>query len=651
MERWQKDDSKVIAAQNASAAKNNAGVPGMPHWRAERDIRGRTDLQPPGGVKGGGSALGKDVEDALMVTAARAAQRGCPYLCTELADMMRDTAIAMGVVSPRTKKLYTSTTDVSTMVSNFVRRCKDQGIVLLGKKGVPLSMARAAAGSLPRLKAYVEKMNHPETGLGAFQDKIGKKLTLLDVGNFDEFRLDTIDYASKGGLYVCLDGWPDSVIVSCEQSPHITILYGFMGATRLATLIIRIGDEYEPPHPYHCSLLQTNCTVFIAQSPTGWIDKRLKAAWFKMLLAMPEMPVGKGQAKVFNFDGHSTNTHNAEMHEAMWESQIFSSCPPSHTSAGKAGGTQQLDLAMRLFGPIAVAKACIRQKLRRHFRWAFEYRKGVVKFSEICAIVEMSLLEVWPNDGSMAKKAMALNKSVGYYIDERGYLAYDILRVMDPTSIAASGTSEASASMDIGHFRSPSLVARDDERRKINALLDRKQESMHAFANSVRKHHESPLGDMAQQLQPPRKKRMSANANGLIIDLADCVNEQKAAAQAVLDKATAKSDKTANFWLKHGADALEAEKMLATPGALLTNLKPKYLASLIISRTGHCKKATSNKDGKMLAEAVAAVTAQSTSLCPLALPAAHVEHHEVEAADESEGMEAADENEGEKEED
>jgi hypothetical protein len=82
-------------------------------------------------------------------------------------------------------------------------------------------------------------------------------------------------------------------------------------------MIIRIGSEFIAPHPYHTELLDPNGPpVYIAQSPTGWVDMRLKTAFFKLQIASPDVPIGQ-RPVAGNVDGHITNTHNPEMRALM----------------------------------------------------------------------------------------------------------------------------------------------------------------------------------------------------------------------------------------------------------------------------------------------------------------------------------------------
>ena len=99
--------------------------------------------------------------------------------------------------------------------------------------------------------------------------------------------LDLCDYATSG-THIMLNGWPGNVLTPYERSPHFTVITGFAGRSHLITMIIRTGKEYEAPHPYHTELL-TSDIIYIAQSPTGWVDTRLKLAFWKLQVESPKV--------------------------------------------------------------------------------------------------------------------------------------------------------------------------------------------------------------------------------------------------------------------------------------------------------------------------------------------------------------------------
>lgn len=81
----------------------------------------------------------------------------------------------------------------------------------------------------------------------------------------------------------------------------------------------------------------------LAQSPNGWVDRRLKTAFFQLQVDCPDNPVGE-EPCWFNWDGHDSNTRNSELRDLCIANRVGGICPPSHTSAAKRGRTQQCDL-------------------------------------------------------------------------------------------------------------------------------------------------------------------------------------------------------------------------------------------------------------------------------------------------------------------
>ena len=72
-----------------------------------------------------------------------------------------------------------------------------------------------------------------------------------------------------------------------DQSPHFTIVVGFCGKNRMVIMLIKIGPEYCAPHPYTAQCLQKDWVVVIAQSPNGWVARKLKVAFLKLQAAPP----------------------------------------------------------------------------------------------------------------------------------------------------------------------------------------------------------------------------------------------------------------------------------------------------------------------------------------------------------------------------
>ena len=84
---WLKDDAEVMKLQGM------CGVKGSPHWLVERDVRRRTVLDEAGRPPSLGAS-----EKALMVACGNAAKTHKPYTEAEVEDMVRETAIELGLV-------------------------------------------------------------------------------------------------------------------------------------------------------------------------------------------------------------------------------------------------------------------------------------------------------------------------------------------------------------------------------------------------------------------------------------------------------------------------------------------------------------------------------------------------------------------------
>jgi hypothetical protein len=124
-------------------------------------------------------------------------------------DVVRETCIRLQLVCPRTKKPYDEHTNINTLVENFLDRCLKKGVVLIWRNGRKLSLARALKSNWCVLAQYSKLASR---ALLAFQTKHGVKLTLLDVGNFDECQLDLCDFAEKG-CFLCFGPYGNNVIV------------------------------------------------------------------------------------------------------------------------------------------------------------------------------------------------------------------------------------------------------------------------------------------------------------------------------------------------------------------------------------------------------------------------------------------------------
>ncbi|KAJ1638473.1 hypothetical protein T492DRAFT_943444 [Pavlovales sp. CCMP2436] len=193
----------------------------MARW-ATQDSRGnhKNSLPQSGGVKGGGTVLGESAERELCKTMVE--------------DAVRNTAMELRRVVAKTGKLYDSLTDVSTLVKSFIVRMAKEGIY------------------------FIEKHRRR---LGLQQE---------DVGNWDETGVDPCAFASA--LYMRLKHFGNEVVAPFEQSPHWTLIIGFVGVVQMELLAIMKGTDNLVPSPFHAQLLKGGDGVYLGQTATGWVN-------------------------------------------------------------------------------------------------------------------------------------------------------------------------------------------------------------------------------------------------------------------------------------------------------------------------------------------------------------------------------------------
>ena len=596
---WNKDDDQVMRE------KGKRGIAGKPHWLVELETRRRTALPLPGRPTVLGAA-----EDVLAVALGRAAAKNQPYAEEEGSEMLLETAIVLKLRDPVTGKPYTQHSDITSLVAGFKERAKKAGICFILKNGRKLSRQRYFNANAESLSAYAALIN-PQ--LREFQDRKGK-LTLEDVGNWDECGVDLCDYAEKG-IYWCLKAFGSNVLVPYEQSPHFTLITGFAGRSRLVAMLIRIGSAYIAPHPYNAQLLSSKWTLVIAQSPNGWVDKRLKAAFFKLQVECPNIPLGQ-RPFVINCDGHDSNTRNQELREDAIKVDCFVACPPSHTSAATHGGTQQCDLGASVGGPIARFKTIFRKLMRKQHRSAMNTKVRTVTFPEIAACAEKALETSF--DPSLAA---GMNEEVGYYISDDGYLQCDPSRCMLKAADPARAEQPAATTEQPTSTRSGRRQVVQAQQDAAAAALAKKQKEIHA-ALGVVKASKEPVVPIPE-VHVPRPNNRSLNVLGCVITSETHGEQLKVAAQAVKDVAAKKTHKESAFWANNREAAEAAEAALVQAGGDPSMLKgQEVLKGLIISRTGHLPKAKNNNveagetEGLRLKEARAAMALNAKTLCP-----------------------------------
>ena len=215
--------------------------------------------------------------------------------------------------------------------------------------------------------------------------------------------------------------------------------------------------------------------------------------------------------------------------------------PPSHTTAATAGGTQQCDKSAKLGAPIARVKANFRQQMRRQIRYSLTHqkgkRRGVVKFSQIARMLEIAL-ESW--DGN---KAEELNESVGYFINEEGYMDWDITRNLDTSTI----TDDPSAVLgDVGSSRTGWRAAQDQKRADTNKLLEQTEREIAAATKATATAYTAAVPEPT--LTVPRARPRSLNANGLCLTAGAHVAELEAVAEEAAAKEKEKENRHDQFW-------------------------------------------------------------------------------------------------------
>ena len=510
--------------------------------------------------------------------------------------------------------------NIKTLAAAFIRRCHEKGIPLVPRKGKALSYHRARGADIPIFEEYRDKVIGP--ALREFQEKNGK-LTLLDIGNWDEAQLDLNNFSKE--VVLVIDCMGANVLVPNEQSPHITILTGFVGDKHLTSMLVKIGSDDHAPHPAVCQMLNDEHHVVVAQSSSGWINNKLKTAFVQYNLDDDECPLGKRPLWI-NADGHVSQTHNYELSLLARKHKFGLACPPAHTSAANIGGTQQCDQSARLGGIISREKSWFGKLLRRQIRASLKRGvddgKGHVSMSEIARMYEMAVVEAF--DPSLVEE---LNKSVGYYIDEEDYLAWDILRVVDMSSVTLAqtfkGSSEGSTAVDEevagSTTRSGFKEVRFQQQQELNANMADALKRMKGAGYAVERFAEAPV----ERAQPVPRSKGSVSKYGCIVSSVEHIDQKKADKQKVIDVADLATRKIQAVWEQHRKAIRDAEAALKDKGTP-SKLKVGQLKALIRSRTANPPKAQSNKkrgavddgEGLVLKELRAAIALNPTTLLP-----------------------------------
>jgi len=145
---WCKDDKVVMRARGQN------GISGVPHWRAESEMRGRKELTRAGAP----SLLGRTAENLLTSEIARRQRAAVPISKEDLPELLRTTAIQLKATNRITGRMYNEDTNVSTLVNGFKRRAAEKGVPLVVKKGTRLAKQRADGVTVENIVEYRDKV-------------------------------------------------------------------------------------------------------------------------------------------------------------------------------------------------------------------------------------------------------------------------------------------------------------------------------------------------------------------------------------------------------------------------------------------------------------------------------------------------------------
>jgi hypothetical protein len=622
-----------------------------PLWLIERDERRRRALPASGGCKGGGTVLGKAAEIKIVLHIAEASRAKCPMMRDELERLVRETAIELGLTVTRTGNPYSMLTDVSTLVASIIRRAAQDGIFILEKKGRKFALQRLANQIPDALKRYAAKIN---PALIYFQREHGK-LTLKDVGNWDETGLDLCAFAQMYG-FLCLRHFGNQVAVPFEQSPHITVVVGFTGSEGMVLLAIIKGVDGQPPSPSHAQLLDDDSKVYLGQTATGWINNSLKTAFLKLQL---DRGILGARPMVVNVDGHDSNLNNPELIQLASQNKILLVIPPSHTSAAVNGmGTQQCDRPAHQGGPIACLKAAFRRLFKQ--QWYANLRDKDVKSQVSIAEIAALLAKAW-KESFKSSKMEELNGDVGYYINDEDFLQWDLTRLtprthgstglspeppaapaaappagpaaapiaapaaaptgapaLQPLSAAASShmprvSSNFGGRAAVYEDQAQQIVALDGYRSQLDGIMAVHRVSQRVLEPAVpRPAHATARGAAARR----------HNRDGCVVGGPEW---RAAQAQKQADDGAKQAKKIASeraVWENKRVDVREAERALEAAGGEPAQLTVKLLRALIFSRTWRTAKAKNNRENALLDEARAALESNHDTLLPPTPPRA-----------------------------
>ena len=562
------------------------GHQGKPHWKVDKEMRRRKELKPAGGYKGTGhAAIGAAAEKRLMLGVSKSAQAGTPYAPDEIDDLLRDTAVKMKIRAPSTGKLYAPGTNVRNMKRRFMQRADAAGIPLFESNGGALSRARASGASLENVVRFEKLL---DDALVKWQTEGGMKLTLADVGNFDEFCIDLVDFA--GGKFIFInDGSPNHVVVPYEQSPHFTGLWGFVGAEALELIVISVGSDTSVPNYKHLELTKHHKpTVIIGQSASGWMTDDIKLAALKKWLSGGTELGSK--PKVMNADGHQSNTSQPEVSRVMRDGQCLFAVTPAHCTAK---GLQQLDLKN---GLISRFKTSFRRLLSRHYRQKLQSASGRIKYSEILRIAQIAAGEC-----TTAADQLNDNERVGYFVDSGSGL----LRYKPTDAINQSFYMTSSAVGKTGAGSETARQVKTPAQAAVEAAQLKAKRDIEAVGAVIEEHNKPVIEEAEQQVDRGRRSRdtwgipvSSEQYEGSLLDSAKKKADTKKKHDDKKGKKAREFLRTWNPLLEKAKESLEKHRPEGGE-VKLTPLKVGEMKALIVGKTGKHPKAKTNKNDAM----------------------------------------------------
>jgi len=308
-------------------------------------------------------------------------------------------------------------------------------------------------------------------------------------------------------------------------------------------------------------------------------------------------------------------------------------------------GTQQADRPAHQGGPIARLKMFLRHNYMK--QWFANLRDpkvpNRVDIAEMVKLVDLSWRESF-----QPEKMSRLNAEVGYYIDDEGYLQWDITRLLlkdESAPVPPLGAVPEEAARAPGPAPAPApLVSTPAEFGAPPAIPD--ADAIMPLTTSRFGGREAQQRAMAETVTKAARMRAEVTALQSAIGLAQApvvdrpthkIRRGQSARQHTRDgmvvgsddwkrrvdkeEASQPSAKRArtmdSFWSNHRAEVLGAEAALLAAGGNVADVrKVGDLKGLILLRTGKVPKAKNNAGGAILDEAQAAVEAQDRTLMP-----------------------------------